>query len=280
MIIKTDMTYLFGLLLSILTVSGCIKAKNSDPAPDKPNGVKTLVWFDEFDYTGLPDNNKWSYDTSGNSGGWGNNELQFYTKARLSNAEVKDGLLFINAIKEDYKGFKYTSARLISKLKGDWLYGRFEIKAKIPSGRGMWPAIWMLPTDWVYGGWPSSGEIDIMENVGYDPYWIVASAHTYSYNHVQGTQKNNKISIPDCYETFHVYALEWDATEYRVYVDDVLYFTFKNEGTGYKAWPFDKRFHLLLNVAVGGNWGGAQGIDDSIFPRSMVVDYVRVYQTK
>jgi beta-glucanase (GH16 family) len=138
----------------------------------------------------------------------------------------------------------------------------------------------MLPTDWVYGNWPSSGEIDIMENVGFDPYVIVASAHTASYNHVQGTQKNNKMTIDDCYTNFHVYAVEWESNEFRVYVDSTLYFTFKNEGTGYKAWPFDKKFHLLLNVAVGGNWGGTKGIDDSIFPRSMVVDYVRVYQYK
>lgn len=243
---------------------------------DKHSGE--LVWSDEFDYTGLPDKNKWSYDTAGNESGWGNRELQFYTKARLKNAEVKDGCLIITARKEDYKGFNYTSARLVTKDKGDWLYGRIEVRAKLPDGKGMWPAIWMLPTDWDYGGWPASGEIDIMENVGYDPYVIVASAHTKSYNHVQGTQKNNKITISDCYSDFHNYTLEWEPEQYRVYVDDILYFTFKNEGTGYKEWPFDKRFHLLLNVAVGGNWGGKQGIDNSIFPRSMVVDYVRVYR--
>jgi beta-glucanase (GH16 family) len=267
----------FYLVTSVLP--GCTKKNNTDNFPDNPNtGKKVLVWADEFDYNGLPNANKWSYDTAGNAGGWGNNELQFYTKARLSNVEVKNGYLTITARKEDYKGFKYTSARLITKEKGDWLYGRMEIKAKLPDGRGMWPAIWMLPTDWAYGGWPKSGEIDIMENVGYDPFVIVASAHTESYNHVLGTQKGNRITINTCYSDFHVYALEWEAKEYRVYVDDTLYFTFKNEGTGYKVWPFDKRFHLLLNIAVGGNWGGQQGIDDSVFPRSMIVDYVRVYE--
>lgn len=262
---------------------GCAKDNKSvSPiiTPGNVTGIKTLVWSDEFDYSGLPNPLKWSYDTDGNSTGWGNNEKQYYTRERLQNSEVKGGFLYIKALKEDYQGFKYTSARLITKLKGDWLYGRMEIKAKLPEGVGMWPAIWMLPTDWVYGGWPASGEIDIMENVGYDPYVIVASAHTASYNHVQGTQKNNKITVSDCYTNFHVYVLEWDVNEYRVYVDDVLYFTFKNEGTGYKVWPFNKRFHLLLNVAVGGNWGGAKGIDDAIFPRSMMVDYVRVYQVK
>jgi beta-glucanase (GH16 family) len=261
--------------------SGCTKEKDPGPGPVTPGEKDTvLVWYDEFDYTGLPDVNKWSYDTANNDIGWGNNEKQFYTKGRLKNAEVKGGYLYINAIKESYKGFNYTSARLVTRDKGDWLYGRMEIRAKLPNGRGLWPAIWMLPTDWYYGAWPKSGEIDIMENVGYDPYVIVASAHTESYNHTIGTQKSGKITIPTCYSAFHVYAMEWDANEYRVYVDDVLYFTFQNEGTGYKVWPFNKRFHLLLNVAVGGNWGGAMGIDDSVFPRTMTVDYVRVYQVQ
>jgi len=271
--------YYFGFFLT----TGCSEAsEEAEPLPVNQETERklTLVWSDEFDYIGLPDRNKWSYDTAGNATGWGNREAQYYTKERLMNAEVKDGFLNINAIKEDYKGFKYTSARLITKDKGDWLYGRMEIKAKLPDGRGMWPAIWMLPTDWAYGGWPSSGEIDIMENVGYDPWVIVASAHTESYNHVRGTQKSNRTTVNDCYSAFHVYILEWESKEFRVYVDDKLYFTFKNEGSGYKAWPFDKRFHLLLNIAVGGNWGGAQGIDDTVFPRSMVVDYVRVYQYK
>lgn len=277
------MKRLLNITLSIfcigfLAAPGCIKENGSGPYPDNPNTGKKLVWSDEFNYAGLPDAAKWSYDTAGNEGGWGNNELQFYTQARLKNAEVKGGYLYITARKEEYKGFHYTSARLVTRQKGDWLYGRVEVKAKLPDGRGMWPAIWMLPTDWVYGGWPASGEIDIMENVGYDPFVIVASAHTDSYNHVEGTQKNAKITITDCYTNFRVYALEWEPSEYRVYVDDVLYFTFKNEGTGYKEWPFDKRFHLLLNVAVGGNWGGAQGIDETIFPRTMMVDYVRVYR--
>ncbi|MCL4484541.1 MAG: glycoside hydrolase family 16 protein [Bacteroidetes bacterium] len=266
-------------LLSLVLCALFLHGYAGSPA-DSVSGKYKLVWSDEFNYTGLPDAKKWSFDQAGNATGWGNNEAQFYTKERLQNAEVKDGYLTITAIKEDFEGKKYTSARIVTKAKGDWLYGRVEVRAKLPEGRGMWPAIWMLPTDWAYGGWPASGEIDIMENVGYDPYKIVASAHTRSYNHVQHTQKNNKLDIPDCYTNFHVYALEWEASEYRVYVDDQLYFTFKNEGTGFKEWPFDKRFYLLLNVAVGGNWGGAKGIDDTIFPGSMVIDYVRVYQKK
>lgn len=276
---------ILNLLFSSFVFLSCADDNKSQPpiiipGTDTETGTMALVWSDEFDYTGLPDASKWSYDTEGNSSGWGNNELQHYTSNRLKNAEVKSGFLTIHAIKEEFEGKKYTSARLISKGKGDWLYGRMEIKAKLPEGRGLWPAIWMLPTDWAYGDWPASGEIDIMENVGYDPWVIVASAHTQSYYHVIGTQKSNKMTVTDCYTNFHVYALEWEDDEYRVYVDDTLYFTFKNEGTGYKAWPFDKRFHLLLNLAVGGNWGGAQGIDTTIFPRTMSVDYVRVYQKK
>lgn len=276
-----------SVLLCSLSVAGCAEDNKSEPIGTKPGtgtgtgtGDYELVWSDEFNYSGLPDGNKWSYDTDGNASGWGNNESQYYTSARLKNSEVKNGFLSITAHKEDFEGKKYTSARLVTRGKGDWLYGKIEVRAKLPDGRGMWPAIWMLPTDWAYGGWPASGEIDIMENVGYDPYVIVGSAHTEAYNHVKGTHKNSKITIPDCYTEFHSYIVEWEANEYRVYVDDKLYFTFLNEKKGFTVWPFDKRFHLLLNVAVGGNWGGQKGIDDSVFPRTMVVDYVRVYQRK
>ncbi|MDP2887726.1 MAG: glycoside hydrolase family 16 protein [Bacteroidota bacterium] len=270
---------LFIAALSALFLLAC--AKNNPPEPPdpvKPPDDYQLVWSDEFNYDGLPDASKWSYDVGG--GGWGNSEAQYYTNARLQNAEVKAGYLHINAIKEDFEGKKYTSARLVTKTKGDWTYGRIEVRAKLPEGIGMWPAIWMLPTDWTYGGWPVSGEIDIMENLGYLPYFIVATAQTQTYNHVLETHKNAIIAILDCYSEFHNYILEWEASEIRVYVDSKLYFTFKNQGTGFMAWPFDKRFHLLLNIAVGGTFGGPLGIDDRIFPQSMVIDYVRVYQKK
>lgn len=236
----------------------------------------TLVWQDEFDYTGLPDSTKWGYDVGGH--GWGNNELEYYTEADSDNVWVADGVLTITARKEQMGERDYTSARMVTREKGDWLYGKVEVRAMLPTGRGVWPAIWMLPTDREYGNWPRSGEIDIMENVGFDPDTIVGSAHTLKYNHSIGTQRSSRIACPTCYSDFHVYGLEWEPDEYRLYVDDQLYFTFKNEGTGFEAWPFDKRFHLLLNIAVGGNWGGAEGVDDTIFPQKMVVDYVRVYQ--
>ena len=237
-----------------------------------------LVWNDEFNYVGLPDDSKWSFDTQGNDWGWGNNEAQYYTDKDSANAWVDNGILTIKAIKKAVKNKRFTSARLVSKGKGDWQYGRFEIRAKLPTGRGTWPAIWMLPTDWEYGGWPESGEIDIMENVGYQPDSIFGSTHSKSYNHIIGTQKTKGIYSSTSYKDFHVYALEWDADECRVYMDNVQYFSFKNEYTGHEAFPFDKRFHIILNLAIGGNWGGMYGIDEHIFPHKFLIDYVRVYQ--
>jgi beta-glucanase (GH16 family) len=238
--------------------------------------VKVLVWYDEFNYTGLPASDKWGYDVGG--GGWGNNELQYYTNARAENARVENGNLIIEARKEQYEGSEYTSARLVTRHKGDWLYGRFEAYAKLPSGRGTWPAIWMLPTNWVYGNWPKSGEIDIMEYVGYDPGVVHGSIHTEAYNHVLGTQKTASIPVPDAETAYHLYALEWTPENIDIYVDNNKYFTFANEHKDYKTWPFDQVFHLILNIAVGGNWGGAQGVDPNIWPQKMYVDYVRVYQ--
>jgi len=271
--------FFFISVLTTLFISGCKDNNPTDPDIDSeiPAGYQ-LVWSDEFNYTGLPDASKWSYDIGGS--GWGNNEAQYYTGSRLKNSEVKDGNLYISAIKEDFEGEKYTSARLVTRSKGDWTYGRVEVKAKLPDGIGMWPAIWMLPTDWAYGGWPDSGEIDIMENLGYIPYYVAGTVQTQSYNFRANSQKQSIIGVADCYSAFHKYILEWESDEIRIYVDSQLYLTFKNQGTGFEVWPFDKQFHLILNVAVGGTFGGAQGIDDSIFPRSMVVDYVRVYKKK
>lgn len=243
------------------------------------NGYE-LVWADEFDYTGLPDDKKWSYDVGDgcpNVCGWGNNELEYYTEKRLENARVEDGHLIITAIKEKMGSKEYSSARLVTREKGDWTYGRIEVKAKLPSGIGTWPAIWMLSTDWSYGGWPESGEIDIMEHVGYEPDTIYGTVHTKAFNHSIGTQKGGNIKIDDSEEEFHVYAVEWSHSKIDFFVDDNKYFTFSKE-EGSDKWPFDKRFHLLLNIAVGGNWGGVKGVDESIFPQEMKVDYVRVYQ--
>ena len=240
----------------------------------------SLVWSDEFDYEGLPDSSRWSYDTLGNAYGWGNRELQYYTAQRDSNAWVSGGFLNITAHKERYKGFDYTSARLVTKGKGDWLYGRVEVRAKVPGGRGIWPAIWMLPSDNAYGGWPHSGEIDIMEHVGFEPDSIFTTVHTGAFNHSIGTDVGAGVWMPTSETEFFVYGIEWYPDRIDFFIDETKVFTFENSGQGAAEWPFDQRFHLLMNVAVGGNWGGAQGIAEDICPATMVVDYVRVYSRK
>jgi beta-glucanase (GH16 family) len=238
-------------------------------------GNPELIWSDEFNYSGLPDSTKWNYDVGGH--GWGNNELQYYTSRRPENARVENGILTIEARKEDFEGKKYTSARLVTKGKGDWTYGRIDVRAKLPKGLGTWPAIWMLGSTTPLK-WPEDGEIDIMEHVGYDQGKIHASVHTKKYYHSIGTQKTAQIMVPDCSENFHVYSLQWNKDTITMLMDNQPYFTFTNEHTGKEAWPFDGPFHLLLNVAVGGNWGGAKGVDENIWPQKMEVDYVKVYR--
>ncbi len=265
-------------LFMILFFLGC-KNNTTEPSSQDKAGWN-LVWSDEFNYTGLPDSTKWDYDVGGD--GWGNNELQYYTFKRDSNARVENGNLIIEARREIAGSNYFTSARLLSTNTGNWTYGRFEVRAKIPKGRGTWPAIWMLPTNWTYGngGWPDNGEIDIMEHVGYDPGVIHGSTHTNKYNWKINTGKTATIKIPDAQEEFHVYALEWYADSLSIFVDSTKYFTFKNEHTGWQVWPFDKNFHFILNLAIGGSWGGQQGIDMTAYPTQMLIDYVRVYKWK
>lgn len=270
--------------ICLLSFASCKKGGSgggsiiTPPGPPTDKNWKfesTPVWSEEFEYTGAPDPNNWTYNLGDD--GWGNNELQYYTNS-LSNAEVKDGVLTITARKEVHGNSDYTSARLVSKNKGDFLYGRAEIRAMLPAGRGTWPAIWMLPTNLAYGAWPKSGEIDIMEHVGYDPNVVHFSVHTEAYNHSINTQKTSTRTIPTATTEFHIYRVDWTPYAVRGYFDDALVFTFTNDGKGSATWPFDKTFHLLLNIAVGGNWGGVQGVDDTVFPATMVVDYVRVYK--
>jgi beta-glucanase (GH16 family) len=240
-----------------------------------------LVWADEFSKDGLPDATRWGYDVGNGcpvNCGWGNNELQYYTSNREQNARVKDGHLIIEAHREKMGDMEYTSARLVSKKKGDWTYGRIDVRAKLPVGTGVWPAIWMLPTDWVYGGWPGSGEIDIMEHVGYLPDSIFGTVHTNLFNGMLGTQKSKGVASATISSEFHNYGIEWTADKIDFLFDDKVYSTFHNRHEGSDAWPFDLDFHLLLNIAVGGNWGGKMGVDTAIWPQQMIIDYVRVYQ--
>lgn len=260
------------LLRAFLTLSGgCLLPVLGQAQP-------TLVWSDEFDTPGLPDPTKWSYGVGGS--GWGNEELQYYTEADPDNARVENGILIIEARKETSppdawgQSKDYTSARLVSKSKGDWQYGRFEIRAKLPAGRGTWPAVWMLPTGNTYGGWPFSGEIDIMEHVGFDMNTVHGTLH-HADRHGIGVSQSTVVADVDT--SFHVYALEWRPDEIRWFVDDVLYHTAENPQQGWESWPFIHPFHLIMNIAVGGRWGGQQGIDPDIWPQRMEVDYVRVH---
>ncbi len=234
-----------------------------------------LIWSDEFNYKGLPDSTKWSYDVGGH--GWGNNELQYYTEKRLKNARVESGMLVVEAHKEVFEDKKYTSARLVTKNKGDWANGKIEVRAKIPQGLGTWPAIWMLASTTPLK-WPDDGEIDIMEHVGWNPFFVHGSVHTKKFNHMIGTQKTDTVIIKNVFEQFHVYGVEWNKDILQVSVDGIIYMSFKNDGTGYEAWPFNNKMHLLLNIAVGGNWGGVKGVDETIWPRKMMVDWVRVWE--
>jgi beta-glucanase (GH16 family) len=278
--IKYGLPRLLIMLLPFVTVLLLLGCAPQNERKSQIDGRK-LVWADEFDYSGLPDSSKWGYDLGDgcpNLCGWGNNELQYYTVRREKNARVEGGHLIIEAHKEPLNGRNYSSTRLVSKNKGDWTYGRIEARIQVPNGRGIWPAFWMLPTDRAYGGWPRSGEIDIMEFVGYIPDSLFGTVHTEHYNGMLGTQKSASLHSKTLASEFHVYAIEWTKDKIDFLLDGTKFTTFPNRHSGIGAWPFDLPFHLLLNVAVGGNWGGKKGVDDTAFPQRMRVDYVRVYQ--
>ncbi len=237
-----------------------------------------LIWSEEFKKDGLPNPDSWSYDVGDH--GWGNNELQYYSIEDAKNARVEKGILIIEAHADATRPKGYTSARLVTKGKAAWQYGYIEVKAKLPEGVGTWPAIWMLPEENRHGGWPKNGEIDIMEHVGFDPGKVHGTVHTEAFNHGIGTQKGAQLMVPDFNNAFHIYAIDWTAEKIDFYIDGQKYFTFENTGKDYKEWPFDQPFHLILNIAVGGNWGGQKGVDPGIWPQRMEVDYVRVYDKK
>ena len=258
---------------------------------NRPQPPWELVWQDEFDGDGL-DDARWT------ARDWPprkvNDEDQAYT-SRPRNLRVEDGMLVVEAHREEYEGGEYTSGRISSAGKGDFLYGRFEARAKLPRGQGTWPAIWMLPSDpFAYAttcdegewqgnadcdAWPNSGEIDIMEHVGYQMNHVHGTVHTKAYYWLVWEQRKGRVLLDDVDDAFHVYSMEWTPERIDVFVDDTLYFTYMNENQGWEEWPFDKPFHMILNVAVGGAWGRAGGpIDDSVFPQRMLVDWVRVYE--
>jgi beta-glucanase (GH16 family) len=245
------------------------------PTPPPASGSWALEFSDEFEAPGAPDPAKWAYEL----GYIRNNEKQYYT-SRPENVRVEGGNLIIEGRKEPFQGFGYTSASINTLGRFEFQYGRIEVRAKLPSGIGMWPAIWTLGVNRKTVGWPACGEIDIMENVGFDPLKIHGSVHTAAYNHTIGTQKTATVDIANPADDFHVYALEWYPDRIEVAVDGQKYFTFRNEGTGTRVWPFDAPQYLLINLAIGGSWGGQKGIDDAKLPQKYLVDYVRIYQQK
>ncbi|UEG48828.1 family 16 glycosylhydrolase [Ferruginibacter lapsinanis] len=249
-----------------------VTAKNSGGTVSKSLSVtvtitSSLLWSDEFNIDGAPDPSKWGYDLG--AGGWGNNELEYYTN-RSVNSVVQGGVLKINALKENYSGSAYTSARLLSKGKFSFKYGKVEVSAKLPAGVGTWPAIWMLGNDINTTGWPGCGEIDIMEHRGSELNKIFGTLHYPGRS--GGSANGNTTMISNATTQFHKYTLEWSETAIKIYVDDLLYHTVANSS----AIPFNHDFFLILNVAMGGNFAGA--VDPAFTNATMEIDYVRVYQ--
>jgi beta-glucanase (GH16 family) len=239
----------------------------------QPTSTKKLVWADEFNYSGLPDTAKWGYE----EGLVRNKEAQYYTRARLKNAHVENGNLTISACKEEFEGAHYTSASLITKGLYEFTYGRIEVRAKLPEGKGTWPAIWTLGANMSRVGWPTCGEIDIMEFVGFEPNKVFANVHTKDYNHTRGNGRGGQITAENPYADFHIYAVEWYTDRLDFYFDDKKYYTCPRKGEGIGEWPFIEPQYLLINLAIGGTWGGRNGIDDAIFPVDYQIDYVRIY---
>lgn len=225
-----------------------------------------MAWADEFNTDGAPDSSKWSYETG--AGGWGNNELQYYTN-RPENVIVQNGVLKINLIKELYNGSNYTSARIVTKNKYSFQYGRIDIRAKLPAGGGTWPALWMLGSDINTNPWPACGEIDIMEHVGNNLNRIYGTLH--HPGHSGGNADGGNVLINNATTEFHVYSCDWSASSIKFYVDNVLFYTFSNNN----SLPFNKPFFFIFNCAMGGNFGGA--VDPNFTSATLEVDYVHVY---
>lgn len=251
-----------------------------------------LVWQDEFNQDGRVDETKWNYEL------WApkrvNEELQRYTD-RSENVRQQGGNLIIEARRDFFQGDEYSSARITSAGKGDLLYGRVEVRAKLPDGLGTWPAIWMMPSDFdayaescedptdeqkLCNSWPNSGEIDILEHVGFDEGRIHSTMHNKAFFWKNFKQRKGALYEPDVTHNFHLYAMEWSPERIDVFIDDTLYFSYINDHQGWQSWPFDKPFHVILNIAVGGGWGGIKGVADDIWPKQMLIDYVRLYQKK
>jgi beta-glucanase (GH16 family) len=263
------------LLLLFPFFFGCQNYEKVDGSSYGVDEGWILVWSDEFQYSGSPDPLKWGYET----GLVRNYEAQYYT-SRLENAEVKEGSLVITARKEDYEDAAYTSASINTKGRFSFHKGRVEVRARLPEGRGVWPAIWTLGVniDDPEVTWQACGEIDIMEFVGYEGDIIYGTVHTRDYGQSKGAGRGGSIRVERPFDDFHIYALEWYDDRMDFFFDDTKYFTCRRKGEGFGEWPFDSPQFLMLNLAIGGTWGGIEGIDDAIFPVEYRIDYVRIYK--
>ena len=252
-----------------VTQAATKKAEEDDTDIKCPIDGYSLAWSDEFDGTAL-NTTDWVYETGAH--GWGNNEIQNYV-ANSKVATVSNGTLKINLFKEN--GTVY-SARIKARPRTGWKYGYVEARLKLPKGKGTWPAFWMMPS--AGGTWPDNGEIDIMEEVGYQPNKIFSTIHCKRYNNTGTSIEGNNKTIATAQTEFHTYGMEWTSQKIDFYIDGVKFFTYKNDGKGHDSWPFDAAFYPILNLAWGGNWGGAQGIDESALPAVYEIDYVRIFQ--
>lgn len=233
-----------------------------------------LEWSDEFDRAGLPDATKWRQET----GLLRNREAQFYTAGRPENLTQRDGCLVITARREPWEGASYTSASVRTDGRFAMRYGKIEFRAKVPAGRGVWPALWMMGIDPAGRRWPACGEIDLMEFVGWQPDRFHFTVHTEAFNHVKKTHRGTFRTLPEPSAEFHRFGLIWTPERLEWFFDGEKVFEFRNSGAGTAEWPFDHPHFLLINLAIGGSWGGAKGIDEAIFPVEFLVDYVRVWR--
>lgn len=236
-------------------------------------GAWRLVWSDEFNRSGPPDPAKWGYET----GFVRNEEAQFYTAGRRENARVEGGKLVIEARKDGFEGHPVTSASLTTQGKASWTYGKIEVRAKIPTGNGTWPAIWTLGTG---GRWPVDGEIDILENVGFEPNVAHFTVHSTKLDGTGHEGWGEGTTVANLPSAFHTYAVEWDAQSIVWKMDGKTVHSYAKADPHGVAWTFDRPQYLLLNLAIGGSWGGQHGVDDAIFPARYEIDYVRVYQKR
>ncbi|MEN3323679.1 glycoside hydrolase family 16 protein [Mariniflexile soesokkakense] len=233
-----------------------------------------LIWSDEFNTDGAPDTSKWGYDIGNGVNGWGNGEKQYYTN-RSDNVRVENGVLKIIAKKENYQGFEYTSTRLLTKGKFDFTYGRVDVRAKLPSGSGTWPAIWMLGANIDSVGWPACGEIDIMEHWGHNATKVSSATHTPSCSGGCANTSVGETTITDYATAFHIYSLEWTENELNFIIDGNIKYTYKPTVKNSSTWPYFAPQFLIINVAMGGSWFS---IDPNFKESVMEIDYIKVYQ--